>query len=418
MKKQLVFIATPVLFALAFFSGCKEKDAGIAIIWTNQAEFASYTELFNSSQSKYRVIVEYKDNPADSLINAKQTPDIVIGPWLKGEKTRSHLIPIDYLFNELRISVKQFYKPLLELGNIGGRQYLLPVSFNLPALIFSPDKQMLIANDFSISLDQVQTLSSEFNSSKKGVFSKMGFSPRWNTDFLYITTLLFNSQYKEETKLFNWNQTALSESIKYMRNWTKKINSSIAAEDDFQFKYLYDPPYKLVTGGKTLFSYMSSDDLFVLPQDKIQNIDFRWITRDNRTPVVDGMIYLGVCTKTPHLDATEAFLIWFFNEKTQRELLDRGKKIGTMESTFGISGGFSSLKEVNEKIFPLLYPSLLGHQPPSDTLTVPHILPNNWETLKKEILIPYLVDVAAAPEGKENAVLSLNDRIAAWIKTH
>jgi hypothetical protein len=407
-----------VLLLTAVLGGCAKKESGITVIWTDQAEFASYTELFNTSQSKYRVVLQYKENPADALITAKHMPDIVIGPWLKGEKTRFRMIPIDYLFNELRINSKLFYGPLLELGNIRGRQYLLPVSFNLPALIFSTDKQLLISNDFSLSLSQVNSLSREFNAQKKGTYSRMGFSPRWDTEFLYLTTLLFNAKYEEDTPLFKWNDAALKDAIKYMRSWTKTINTSTTAEDDFKFKYLYDPPYKLVTGNKTLFSYIASDDLFVLPHDKIRNIDFRWITKENRTPVNDGIIYLGICTKAPNLEAAEAFLSWFFTERTQKELLSRAQTMGTMERTFGISGGFSSLKSVNEKIFPLLYPSLLGHLPPSDALTVPHILPNNWEMLKKEILIPYLIDAVSAPEGQEEAVISLEDRIASWVKTH
>lgn len=419
MKKRHPTVFLFFFFLLsAPFIGCSTKKSDIAIIWTDQAEFASYTELFNHGQSKYRVVVEYKENPAGDLINAKQTPDIIIGPWLKGEKTRSRLIPVDYLFNEIRINSKLFYNPLLELGNIGGRQYLLPVSFNLPSLIFSTDKQLMISNDFSLSLDQILNLSKEFNSEKKGIYSRMGFSPRWDAEFLYLTTLLFNAKFEEDKQLFTWNQAALNDSIKYMRNWTKTINTSTASEDDFKFKYLYDPPYKLVTGDKTLFSYMASDDLFVLPQDKIQNIDFRWITKENRTPVNDNIIYAGICKKAPNLEAAEAFLSWFFTEKTQKELLERNKTMGTMERTFGISGGFSSLKSVNEKIFPLMYPSLLGHLPPSDTLTVPHILPNNWEILKKNILIPYLTEAVASPDGLENKIILLENRISDWIKTH
>lgn len=418
MKKKIALTVTTLISICIAFVGCAKKDNGIAILWTNQAEFASYTELFNANQSKYRIIVEYKDNPAEALITAKKTPDLVIGPWLKGEKTRSHLIPIDYLFNELKIAPKQFYKPLLELGNIRGRQYLLPVSFNLPALIFSPDKQLLISNDFSLSLDQIKALSKEFNIQKKGIYTKMGFSPRWNIEFPYLIALLFDVEFEEQTKLFGWNQSRLADAISYMKDWTKTVNSSITAEDDFQFKYLYDPPYTLVTGGKSLFSYMPSNELFVLPQDKIQNIDFRWITRANRTCVNDGIIYTGICTKAPHLEAAEAFLIWFFSEKTQKELLNRARIMDTTESTFGISGGFSSLREVNEKIFPLHYPSLLGHQPPADSLAVPHILPNNWEILKSEIVIPYLSDTVGAPEGKENTIISLEERISAWIKSH
>ena len=378
MKKSPAFCLLPLVLALAaFLSGCAGKKPDFAIIWTDQSEFASYSELFNHSQSRYRVVVEYKKNPSGALISAKKNPDIIIGPWLKGEKCRSRLIPIDYLFTELKISPKLFYAPILDLGNVGGRQYLLPVSFNMPALIFSTDKQHLIQNDFSLSLDQIQTLSREYNIEQKGVYSRMGFSPRWDSEFLYLVAQMFNARFEEGNPLFSWNQKSLNEAVQYLRTWTRTNNGSVRAEDDFQFKYLYDPPYKLVTGGRNLFSYISSDELFVLPQDKLQNIDFRWISRNNKTAIKDGIIYLGICRHAQNLDAAEAFLIWFYSEKTQKELLERSRNMGTMNRTFGISGGFSALRTVNEKTFPLLYPSLLGHLPPSDSLTVPKILPNN-----------------------------------------
>lgn len=410
-----MFAALLIALALTFLSSCSDND-GITIIWTDQAEFASYAELFNSTQSRFRVVVEYKENPSEALLGAKKLPDIVIGPWLKGEKTRTRLIPLDYLFTELRVSSKDFYRPFLDLGSVMGRQYLLPVSFNLPTLIFPSGAVNLGENDFSLSLDQIQELSRGFNSEKGGIFSKMAFSPRWDPDFLYITAQLFNAKFEEDTPLLSYDDVALQKSIAYLKTWTDTINRSPTTEDDFQFKYLYDPPYKLVMKGKNLFSFMYSDELLVLPQDKIQNIDFRWIERNGQTSVKDKIVYLGVCRNAKHLESAEAFICWFFDEKNQKAMLDRSRSMGTMERTFGISGGFSSLVAVNEKSFPLFYPSLLGHLPPKDDLAVPKILPNTWELCKSEIVIPYLEDAVHARGGV--AVKSLDARIAEWIRAH
>jgi hypothetical protein len=415
---RLRYLCATAFLASLLFCGCLKKDDGIMIIWTDQADFASYAELFNASQSRYRVVVEYKDNPSSALIHERERPDVVVGPWLKGEKTRSKLIPLDYLFTELRISSQPFYQPLLNLGNVNGRQYLLPVSFNLPALVFAADKKDLVKTDFSLSLDEVETLGKDFNIDKKGVYTRMGFSPRWDSDFLYITAQLFNVKFEEDKKLFSWNQKALSEAVDYLRTWTRTVNTSATAEDDFEFKYLYDPPNKLVSKGRNLFSLMTSDELFMLPSDKIRNIDFRWITKNDKTPVKDKIIYMGICRDARHLGAAEAFLAWFFQEKNQKAMLEWNRTMGTMDRDFGISGGFSALRPVNEKAFPLFYPSLLGHLPPRDNLAVPKILPNNWELYKEKIVIPYLVDATRAAPGKEADVESLDHRIADWIKTH
>lgn len=399
-------------------TACTNNSQKITTIWTDQSEFVSYVELFNKSQNTHKIVVEYKKNPAYALLNSQTLPDLVIGPWLKGEKTRSKLIPVDYIFNELKIKSNLFYPQLLDLGNIRGRQYLLPVSFNLPALIFSPEHQNLITQDFSLSLEQIQTMSETFNTKKNNTYTRMGFSPRWQTDFLYLTAKLFDSRFEEGGSLFTFNKKNLEEAITFVNTWTKQTNTSQTAEDEFEFKYLYDPPYKLVTGNKNLFSYMSSDELLILPQDKLQNIDFRWISKNNKTPVNDEIIYAAICKKTKNSAAAEAFLIWFYSEKTQKELLERSNRQGTMDRTFGISGGFSSLSSVNEKIFPLYYPSLLGHLLPPNSLAVPQILPNNWNQIKEEIILPWLEAITSDDTKKYQTTDSLESKITSWLKAN
>lgn len=412
-------ISTAFFFVLVFltlFVGCKRNNGSIARIWTDQSEFAAYVELFNLSQTRHRIIVEYKENPSEALINTRNNPDIVIGAWLKGEKARAHIIPIEYLFNELRINTRLFYQPLLELGSIKRRQYLLPVSFNLPAMLFSLDKSDLMENNFSLSLDHIQSLSREFNTKQEGLYTRMGFSPRWSSEFLYLIAQMFSSRFEEGQNILTWNEKDLSTSIDYLRNWSRSINESIRSEDDFQFRFLYDPPYRLVTSGRNLFSYISSDELCVLPQDKLQNIDFRWLMKDSAIPVRDDIVYLGICKKAENLPAAEAFVVWFFKEETQKILLERSKEMGILDQSFGISGGFSSIQTVNEKIFPLFYPLLFGHLPSQDSLEVPSILPNNWEQIKDYVVIPFFEAAVTVDPPMKNPNQDLKNRLSDWRK--
>ncbi len=402
---------------LATIWSCGPKKSHIAIIWTDRSEFAVYAEAFNNSQSKYRVHVEYRANPAEALVNAVNPPDIVIGPWLKSEKPRNRLVPVDYLFNELRINSGNFYPSILELGHIKGRQFLLPVSFNLPAIIFSPEHQTRIPGDFTISVEEIRSIGQSFNEEKNGIHTRMGFSPRWEPEFLYLTTRLFNVRFEESTRLFNWNQQAADELIHYLRDWTQTANTSVRAEDDFEFKYLYDPPYTLVLKGRNLFSMIPSEKLFVLPQEKMANLEFRWISRNGNVPVQDEIIYLGIPRKSKNLEAAEQFIIWFFNEKNQRSMLERSLAMGIAAHSFGIAGGFSSLRPVNEKIFPLFYPALLGHIPPAESLSAPRILPYNWKSMKAEIIMPWLIEATSAPKDSKQPA-SIAERLSEWIKTH
>lgn len=420
-EKKLILIGIGLLVLISVgITGINifiPKTNTITVLWTDRPEFVSYAELFNKTQSKHRLVVEYKENPAAALANTKTMPDLVAGAGLKAEKTRTKFIPIGYLFNELQINPNLFYKALLNLGNIQGHQYLLPISFNLPLVIFSIENQNLIKDDYTISLDEIKATAKAFNNEKNGVYSKMGFSPRWDSSFLYLITRLYNTNFEESGSTFTWKQQELDLALSFIKNWTIDSNTSTVSEDEFQFKYLYDPPFKWVTKGRSLFAYLSSEDLFLYAQDKLQDIDFRWITRNNLSPVSDDIIYVGLCKKSKNIEASEAFLAWFFTEKTQKELLERSKEMSILEHTFGIANGFSSLKAVNEKIFPLFYPALFGHLPQAELLAVPKILPSSWNIYKKNIIIPWLSETAAQTTTK-NLQPSLENRITEWNKNH
>ncbi len=414
MKTKIKFLFLILLQAI-FFSCSKNAENKIAVIWTDRIDFVSYCEVFNNSQNEYKIIVEYKENPADAIINAEVHPDIVIGPWLKGKSARGNFKKINNLFGSGKIDKNGFYPELLNLGSLSGNQYLLPVSFNLPMIIFSSAMKSQIKEGFTISLDEIREVSTQFNRSNRSVFSRMGFSPRWSDDFLYITAKGFDASFEEENNFFSWNDKSLQTAISYIRNWSKQINSSTRAEDEFKFKYLYDSPYSLVRNGRCLFYYVSSDDLFSMPQKQLENIDFRWLSFNGKTPLNDNILYAGICNKAKNKKAAEAFFIWFFREDVQKQLLDRSNQMDLMINSFALAGGFSGLRQVTEKLLPRYYPLLLAHLPQRETFYAPHILPSNWLKLKKEILMPYLKDACGA-ENETKPIPSLNKKITDWYK--
>ncbi len=413
MKK--LFFLFIIFIQICFISCVKTEEQKIAVIWTDKIDFVSYCEVFNNSQNKYKVIVEYKENPADAIINASVQPDIVIGPWLKGKAARIHFSKINNLFGEDKIKKTDFYPELLNLGNIAGNQYLLPISFNLPLIIFSAENKGLIENTFTISPDEIRNLSIKFNKLSKRSYSKMGFSPRWSEDFLYMTAKGFYASFEEEHNFFSWNDKSLKNAVNYIRSWSKEVNSSSDAEDEFKFKYLYDSPFVFINGGRCLFYYVSSEELFSMPKDKLENIDFRWLSFNGKTPLKDDILYAGICNKAKNRKAAEAFFIWFYKEENQKQLLDRSNKMNLMISGFGLAGGFSAISSITEKVFPYYYPLLLSHLPQTNSIYAPHILPSNWPQLKNEILMPYLKDICSSKQ-KQAETLSLNKKITEWYK--
>ncbi|MDR1748806.1 MAG: carbohydrate ABC transporter substrate-binding protein, partial [Spirochaetaceae bacterium] len=158
----------------------------------------------------------------------------------------------------------------------------------------------------------------------------------------------------------------------------------------------------------------TSHELFSLNPENSRNIEFRWIHEDGKIPLIDEVPYLGMHRKAKNRDAARAFILWFFDEAVQKTLLERAREMDVMNLRFGISGGFSSLRSVNERVFQQMYPLLLGHLPPSTAFRSPSILPLRWMDMKEKIIIPYLIDAVSAKEG--DSVAGLEYRISEWLK--
>jgi ABC-type glycerol-3-phosphate transport system substrate-binding protein len=400
------------ILPLLFLISCG-SNSNTAILWTDRPEFAVYAEYFNSSQDKYKIEIRYFKALAQKLIEKEGVPDIVAGNWLKSASTRNLFRPLDYLFKDNGIPKDAFYSSLLALGNIDGKQYLLPVAFNIPALVFAGDTGAALSNPFTIGLEEIEEQGKAYNIEKDGVFTRMGFSPNWDNDFLFLTAVLFGASFRESDPLA-WDNEALERAIIRVQDWTREANTNIQAEDDFTFKYFYEPPVKLALSGRILFFYMKSSDFFILPMERRFSLDFRWIAENESIPLSEDTVYYGIHRGSKAKKAATAFTQWFFTEETQRLFLEAGRNYRFNETLFGIANGFSALRTVTEQIFPQYYPTLLGHMPPETFLFPPNILPDNWMDLKKRVILSYLQEHIRNP-GSQN-LHSLDRRITDWVR--
>jgi ABC-type glycerol-3-phosphate transport system substrate-binding protein len=394
------------------FGACFESKT--ITLWTDRPEFAVYAEYFNASQGEYKVETRYFESLSAELANSGTSPDIAAGNWLKNTSTRVLFSPLDDLLKKDREKMKNsFYPHLLALGNIEGKQYLLPVSFNIPALVFARNNSYLLPNSFTVTLDEIKELGKAYNTENNGIYSRMGFSPAWSDDFLFMTATLFNASFREASPLA-WDSEALERAIVYIRDWIEDANRGLRAADDFVFKYFYDPPSNLALSGRILFTYMNSADLFTLTQEKRTNLDFRWIAEKNSIPLSEEAVYMGICKKARAKKAAKVFTQWFFREDTQRHLLEFSQDKRLIETFFGIGNGFSALRTVTEYIFPQFYPNLLGHMPPEDFLSPPNILPRNWTAIKERVILPYLHD--RIRNDNRNDIRPLERRLSEWVR--
>ncbi|MBS7260340.1 MAG: hypothetical protein KIG91_01590 [Treponema sp.] len=381
------------VFITLLLLSCSRKTDNRTVIWASSPEFAQYIELFNRTHPENNVVLVYKENPADSLPPARDeaVPDIIAGPYLRNDKTWLNFKSLEFLFDRSILSSEDFYTQLLDAGKQHGRKYLLPVSFNLPCVMFASENRELVTNNYTLTLDQIREISAGFNKqNKNGAYTRMGFTPLSYPDFPYLVARLFDVNFRVEKGNVVYNNLALKDTIDYLRNWSDSANQSVQTEDDFAYKYLFMPEYRQATSGRCLFSYTTSDQLFRFMHDEDEEIDYRWIYKGDSIPVEDSFVMMGIYDRAENVVGATEFISWFLQSENQKAILDRKAKANLDTEKFGIAGGFSAVREVNDRILPLYYTKLLSNLPPSQMITVPEKLPAKWDSYKEIVIEPYI----------------------------
>ena len=401
---SLVRLCFASCLLLLSFTSCQEQKTNLTyqhfaqrerriVIWTNCSEFAQYAELFNKNNSENRAIIVYKENPALSLPVPKDElpPDIIVGSWLRSDKTKKNFCSLDYLFTHNQISSEMFYKNLLDSGKVRHSQYLLPVSFNLPAVIFDKTNESFVSENYMLTLEQLREMGSKYNQKKSNeTFQRIGFAPLNNSSFLSLTAKLFYSDFTEVKNNIVWNEENLEKTVSFLKSWVKTENLSAQIESDFAFKYLFMPYYRQVSSGRTLFACTSSDSLFKTMHEQDLNLDYRWLVQDGKIFMDDSFVMMGIFKKSENRTGASEFISWFFQNEVQREILERKESASLETDMFGIAGGFSAVRSVTEHILPIFYTQLLSNLPPAQMIQVPQKLPPRWESYKTQVVEPYI----------------------------
>lgn len=405
------------LIAALLFCSCSQTERDYLVIWTDTADLSSFAEDFNASHKDSKVVVVYKERAATSLppLADELQPDIVIAGYLMNSSIRKNFACLDFMFKSKLLNKENFYPQLLEYGSVDEKQYLIPFTFNLPMVIYSSANEFLLEDQHLLTLEEMQKISSEFNKKNKDDnYTAMGYAPSWDSYFLYEATKLNGASYTERGGSFIWDEEVLNSTIEQMKLWTKNFNTDTTAEKNFQFKYLFMPEHRQVTSGRSLFASVKSDEFFKLDESQSEGINFRWLSSDNKIPIEDDIICIGLYKNTKKTKEAELFISWLLNENTQKELLERKHAMKLNTKSFGLANGFSSIRSTNENIYPVYYRQLLGSLPGEKNLTVPNILPARWNNMKEKIILPYLEESVTNETEKKPDSLEL--RIYNWNK--
>lgn len=404
-----------VILSLFFIASCKKQNLETLILWTDNVEFASYVELFNASQQETKIAVVYKSELLDDLNISKteKSPDLLVGSYLLPGIKKRLFKSISNVFSD-SLKKEHFYKELLNIGKKGNTQYLLPVSFNIGALVFDINNSEYIETTNTITFDQIKEISEKFNYvGKDSIYRRMAFAPQWNPEFLYLTLVSKGVTFTIEKGNLKFNIPLYENICNYLSDWTKSINTSNNDETDFAFKYLYTPFNKQVLQQKSLFAYTTSNNLLSLSEDELNKIDFRWFVENQKAPVKEDIAMIGIYKKSKNKKAALKFIRWFMNKDSQEQMIVRRLKMGLDTSTFGIANGFSSLIKVNEQVLPIYYKALLAKTPAENIPKAPSEYLPQWNNIKREILIPHLVSTL----NKNSTAQELSVSFTNWVNS-
>lgn len=413
MRKHICLKCLLAFLSILFIEGCSKNNSEVLILWTDNVEFASYAELFNSCQNDIKVAAVYK---AD-IISAIQTvkghtpPDLCAGSYLSSGISKHYFSKVSGVFSD-KLKPESFYPALLDFGKKGHTQYLLPVNFNLGAIVYDINNSDYVTGTDSINFDQIKESSKKFNTlNKDNIYTKMGFAPQWNADFLYEVIAADNIKFTYQNETIKFNIPQFETTLDSLKNWTNEINTSCNDEKDFSFKYLYTPYNKQVLQQKSLLAYATSDALLSLSEEQLDKMDFKWLSSNSKLTALENETMIGIYRKSKNKAACKKFIQWFMTKDAQEMMLKRKIDMNLDTNTFGIASGFSSLIEVNEHVLPIYYKCLLAKIPASTQIKAPFVYSSQWKTIKRDVLLPFVISNL---EGK-NEVADFSKNYSEWV---
>ena len=375
---------TLVILLLVLLTSCDQATNRVSTLWTNVPEMAAYVEKFNASQREWQILVEYQENPVPLLLTPGRKADLVVARNLSTAAVRDVMVPLDFLFDGGNLAKAGFYRRILEGGQQGDRLKLLPVSFDLPILVFSQVHQPELPG-LTVDLGTLAILSRQFEAAQDTKNRRrMGLSPRWESfglTMLLLQGAAFQENFQGE---LSWDSNKLAEGLESIRTW-----SSLAPETaaEFQFKYLQGDPGPSLVSQRIQFYPSSLAQFLSRPWDERRGLDFRFIDQGNRIAALDNVVWAGIPSSSLTRGASERFLSWFFLVETQNKLIAQGR--ADDDRTFGLARGLPTLSSVNAALVQT-YPEMAGRLPPVDQVLFWNSLPPDWPLLKSRILKPWL----------------------------
>ncbi len=143
--KRFFFLAIffPMLFSCA-------NETSRLVLWTDCVDFVSYTELFNASQDKIKIVALYKDDLTGAMPPSKSEPhpDIVAGAFLRSGMQKKIFFSHRFDFRKERAFKGNFLSFLFGGGAVQGKAISASSEFQFARACFSHEQLRLRAKRF------------------------------------------------------------------------------------------------------------------------------------------------------------------------------------------------------------------------------------------------------------------------------
>jgi hypothetical protein len=364
----------------------------VSTVWTDVPEVATYVETFNASQRDWQVLVEYKDDAVASLLASDAKPDLVVARAPLSSTARAALVPLDFLFGG-SLSRASFYRGSLDAGLDGNNTKALPVSFDLPVLIFDKTLQPDLAG-FSLNLGTVRDLNNQFTAVPSKLPRRLAFSPRWGgfgLTLLHLDGVRFHEGFQGG---LTWDSDSLARGLAELQGWPSPGWDQTA---DFRRKYLQSDPGPSLSAGRVQFFPTTLATFIAKPWDERRDLDFRFVD-NGRVAALQTAVWAGIPAGAAARGAAEHFLAWFFRTDIQEKLVLQDKRQG---AGFGLADGVPAL--VGDSLAKA-YPELSGRLPRSDQVLFWGSLPADWASIEATVVRPWLATQTATENTLKTAM--------------
>lgn len=368
----------PVFLILLLLFSCNTREQIVLRILTDQADFIPVAEFYNSRQEQIRLIPLYKDYLTEDEIKSLE-PDLLISRDLGNQSFDSILKPIQMpaLWEE------KIYSSLIENQIQSEKIYAIPLSFDLPVILYREDYFSQEMPPFMISPQQLMDLTEK--DLQEGPLKHLTFSPLWEKSYLRYYLQLQGENFTDGQD-FAYNAEDLQSTLDEQKVWLEETLEGRGKA--FSIKYRYIPDIQLLHQGRLDFVCMGLQEFLSYQESIRKGLQFSYLALHGKIRP-DSVLYASLTRKGSRYE-TECVevLDTLLDQNFQNDFLNW--KITLRDESFAYMEGLSSLSDINQYILPQVYKELDSRIFQPDQLLPVLETPPYWSALSEEVVETWL----------------------------